>query len=128
MLGDRDRRVARRTAGGDGHGALAALAGWRSGISAGGVAPIEAHIHAMPHLDTCLAILRRLIAIGDMNSVPLAERAVNEYWDVTPTKARKSGLRLIQQDVLDQRNAVLGSQRNFADAVNAYIEKKLEEE
>ena len=82
----------------------------------------------MPHLDTCLAILRRLIAIGDMNSVPLAERAVNEYWDVTPTKARKSGLRLIQQDVLDQRNAVLGRQRNFADAVNAYIEKKLEEE
>ena len=82
----------------------------------------------MPHLDTCLAILRRLIAIGDMNSVPLAELAVNEYWDVTPTKARKSGLRLIQQDVLDQRNAVLGSQRNFADAVNAYIEKKLEEE
>ena len=69
-----------------------------------------------------------MIAKGDMNGIPLAERAVNEYWDVTPTKARKSGLRLIQQDVLDQRNAVLGRQRNFADAVNAYIEKKLEEE
>ena len=61
----------------------------------------------MPHLNTCLEILRRLIAKGDMNGIPLAERAVNEYWDVTPTKARKSGLRLIRQDVLDQRNAVL---------------------
>lgn len=79
----------------------------------------------MPHLDTCLGILRRLIAKGDVNGIPLAERAINEYWDVTPEKARKSGLRLIQQDVLDQRNAVLGNQRNFAEAVNDYIEKKL---
>ena len=39
--------------------------------------------------------------------------------------ARESGLRFLQQDVLDQRNAVLGNQRNFADTVNAYIEKKL---
>ena len=40
-------------------------------------------------------------------------------------RARKSGLRLLQQDVLAQRDAVLGDRRNFADAVNAYIEKKL---
>jgi hypothetical protein len=73
-----------------------------------------------------LKILRRLIAKGDMNGVPLAERAINEFWGVTPDRARRSGLRLLQQDVLDQRNAVLGDQRNFADAVNGYIEKKLE--
>ena len=79
----------------------------------------------MPHLDTCLAILRRLIAIGDMNSVPLAERAINEYRDATPQKARNSGLRVLQLDVLDQRNAVLGDQRHFAEAVNDYIERKL---
>jgi hypothetical protein len=66
-----------------------------------------------------------LIAKGDMNGIPLAERAINEYWDVTLEKARKSGLRLIQQDVLDQRNSVLGAQRAFAEAVNDYIEKKL---
>jgi hypothetical protein len=41
-----------------------------------------------------------LIAKGDMNGIPLAERAINEYWDATLEKARKSGLRLIQQDVL----------------------------
>ena len=82
----------------------------------------------MPHLDTCRGILRRLIAKGDINGIPLAERAINEYWDATPPHARKSGLRYLQQDVLDQRNAVLGNQRNFAETVNAYIEKKLEAE
>jgi hypothetical protein len=69
--------------------------------------------------------MRRLIAKGDINGVPLAERAINEYWDAAPIQARESGLRFLQQDVLDQRNAVLGDQRNFAEVVNAYIEKKL---
>jgi len=40
-------------------------------------------------------------------------------------EARRSGLRLIQQDVLEQRNAVIGAQHDFAQAVNDYIEKKL---
>jgi hypothetical protein len=55
----------------------------------------------------------------------LAERAINEYWDVTLEKGRKSGLRLIQLDLLGQHNADLGAQRAFAEAVNDYIEKKL---
>ena len=54
-----------------------------------------------------------------------AERAINEYLDATLEKGRKSGLRLIQLDVLEQRNAVLGAQHDFAQAVNDYIEKKL---
>ena len=70
--------------------------------------------------------LRRLIAKGDINGVPLAERAIQRYWDETPAKARKSGLRLIQQDVLGQRKAVLGSQRNFADAVTAPVGNRAE--
>ena len=78
----------------------------------------------MPHLDTCVGILRRLIAKGDMSGIPLAERAINEYWDVTLKKARRSGLRLIQQDVLEQRNAVAGAQHDFAQAVDDF-EKKL---
>jgi hypothetical protein len=81
----------------------------------------------MPHLEKCLEILRRLIAKGDKDGLPLAEGAINEYWDLTPTHARKSGLRFLQQDVLTQRNALLGDHRNFADTVNAYIEKKLAE-
>jgi hypothetical protein len=81
----------------------------------------------MPHLEDCKGILRRLIAKGDVNGIPLAERAINEYLAATPVAAQKSGLRVLQQDVLDQRNAVLGAQRNFADTVNAYIERKLAE-
>lgn len=81
----------------------------------------------MPHLRTCLEILRRLIAKGDVNAVPLAERAINEYLNATPVAAHKSGLRLLQQDVLILRDAVVGDQQSFADTANAYIEKKLEE-
>jgi hypothetical protein len=79
----------------------------------------------MPKLNDCQEILRRLIAEGDVNGIPLAERAINEYLDATPANARKSGLRLLQEDVLIQRDAVLGDQRSFADTVNDYIEKKL---
>ena len=82
----------------------------------------------MPHLDTCQGILRRLIAKGDPAALPLAERAIKEYLAVTPIGARKSGLRLIQQDVMAQYNAVVGVQRSFAESVNAHIEKKLAEE
>lgn len=82
---------------------------------------------AMPHLDTCLNILRRLIAKGDPNAIPLAERAINEYLDATPPTARKSGLRLIQEDVVAQYNGAVGVQRSFAETVNAFIEKKLAE-
>jgi hypothetical protein len=82
----------------------------------------------MPYLDNCRGILRRLIAKGDPATVPLAERAINEYLEWTPLGARKSGLRLLQDDVLAQYNAVVGVQRSFAETVNAYIEKRLDEE
>jgi len=79
----------------------------------------------MPRFDTCREILRRLIAKGDTNGIALAERAINEYLEATPPGARTSGLRLLQQDVLTQRDAVLGAQHSIADTVNSYIEKKL---
>ncbi|QOG23033.1 hypothetical protein [Bradyrhizobium sp. SEMIA] len=82
----------------------------------------------MPHLENCKTILRKLIAKGDAKCIPLAERAINDYLEATPAAARKSGLRLIQLDVLAQSEAVLGALHNFAEAVNAYIEKKLTEE
>lgn len=79
----------------------------------------------MPHLEDCRCILRRLIAKGDAKNLHLAERAVNVYWDSTPQKAQVSGLRLLQLDVLEQRNAVVGAQHDVAQAVNDYIEQKL---
>jgi len=85
------------------------------------------HIDAMPHLNACMDILRRLIDKGDPNGVPQVERAINEYLDATAAKARKSGLRLLQEDVMMQRDAVVGVHSSFAERVNAYIEKKLTE-
>jgi hypothetical protein len=43
-----------------------------------------------------------LIAKGDTNDILSAERAINEYWDADPARARVSGLRFLQQEVLDQ--------------------------
>jgi hypothetical protein len=80
----------------------------------------------MPHLESCLDLLRRLIAKGNVDQLYLAERAINEYLEATPALARTSGLRLLQEDILVQRNAVIGDQRNFADIVNIYIEKRME--
>jgi hypothetical protein len=60
-----------------------------------------------------------------MKGLPFAERAISEYWDATSPSARESGLRYLQLDVLEQRNAVVGAQRDFAQAVNDLIEKKL---
>jgi hypothetical protein len=82
----------------------------------------------MPYLNDCQEIRRRLIVKGDINGIPLAERAINEYLAVTSANARKSGLRLLQEDVLIQRNVVVGNQHSFADTVNAYIETKLADE
>jgi hypothetical protein len=77
------------------------------------------------HFEDCQRILRRLIANGDAKGLPFAESAITEYWDATFPAARQSGLRYLQLEVLGQRNAVVGAQRDFAQAVNDLIEKKL---
>ena len=79
----------------------------------------------MGHIDTCLEILRRLIAEGDINGIPLAEAAIEEYWDATPAKARKSGLLYMQQILHDRRDVLSPQSRDFANTVDAYIEQKL---
>jgi hypothetical protein len=47
--------------------------------------------------------------------------------NTTPAKVRKSGLLYIQQILHDQRGALSQQSRDFAVAVDAYIEKKLTE-
>jgi hypothetical protein len=79
----------------------------------------------MPHLANCQTLLRRLISKGDPSAIPLAENAIDAYLDITPSKARRSGLRVLQQDALDQHGALVGVQRSFAETVSAYIERKL---
>jgi hypothetical protein len=79
----------------------------------------------MGHVDTCLGTLRRLIAAGDMNGIPVAEATIEEYWAATPARARKSGLLYIQQILHDQRDTLSPQSRDFAINVDAYIERKL---
>jgi hypothetical protein len=86
---------------------------------------IGTHTCPMGHIDSCLDTLRRLIASADMTGLPLAETAIEEYWAATPLRARKSGLLYIQQILHDCRNTVSRRSRDFADTVDAYIERKL---
>ena len=81
-----------------------------------------------PKLAICQSVLRRLIAAGDPLAIPLAERTINDYIDVTTGCTRRQGLRRLQQDAWDQHRVVVGVQRSFAETVNAYIERKLAEE
>jgi hypothetical protein len=76
-------------------------------------------------IDPCLETLRRLIAAGDMNGVPLAERAITEYWEGTPPRARSSGLLYMQQILHEHRGALSRESRDFADTLDAYIEQML---
>ena len=67
----------------------------------------EVHIWEMVvRIDPCLDVLRRLIVAGDMNGIPLAERAIAEYWEGTPPRARKSGLLYMQQILHEHRDAL----------------------
>ena len=79
----------------------------------------------MISIDQCLDILRRLIATGDTNDIPLAERAIEEYREGTPVRAPKSGLLYIQQILHDARDRLGPESRDVADTLDAYIEKKL---
>ncbi|MGO9359268.1 MAG: hypothetical protein ACLP1D_16650 [Xanthobacteraceae bacterium] len=82
----------------------------------------------MGHIDTCLGTLRRLIAEGDTNGIQLAEAAIDEYWAAIPPQAKKSGLHYIQQILIDQYQTDSPKSRDFADSIDAYIQKKLEPE
>jgi len=76
-------------------------------------------------IDPCLDTLRRLIDAGQTDGLPLAERAIAEYWEGTPPRARKSGLLYIQQIIHEHRDALSRESRDFADVVDARIEQML---
>jgi hypothetical protein len=93
------------------------------------VGPLEnglaaAHIRGMTPVDNCKDVLRHLIAAGQTNGIPLAEKAVDDCLAVT--LAPRRDLRSIQLVVQERRDAARsGDQRDFAESVSAYIEKKI---
>jgi hypothetical protein len=82
----------------------------------------------MPGLADCQSFLRLLIARGDPKAIPSAQGAIDDYLAMAPACARRSGLRVLQQDAWDLHGAAVGVQRSFAETVDAYIERKLAEE
>ncbi|WP_291847191.1 hypothetical protein [Bradyrhizobium sp.] len=82
----------------------------------------------MEHVDKCASVLRHLIADGQTDGIPLAEKAIDELMAATPASRQKESLSNVRSVVQADRDAVareadFGSQLGFADTVNNYIEK-----
>ena len=77
----------------------------------------------MEHVHRCTSVLRPLIAEGEANGIPLAEKAINDLMDATPAPQQKASLESVLALVQAHRDAAEGSQLRFADAINDYIEK-----
>jgi hypothetical protein len=77
----------------------------------------------MEHVHRCTSVLRPLIAEGEPNAIPLAEKAINDLMDATPGPRQKASLESVQAIVQEHRDAAEGCQLQFADTINDYIEK-----
>jgi hypothetical protein len=77
----------------------------------------------MEHVNKCTATLRPLIAAGETDSIPLAEKAIDEMLATAPTVQHKVSLDSVRSVVQAHRAVASGPQLGFADAVNDYIER-----
>ena len=83
----------------------------------------RAHIRGMENIHKCTSALRPLIAEADTNGIPLAENAINELVAATPAPERRDALESVRSVVQSHCDADAGSQFDFANTVNDYIEK-----
>jgi hypothetical protein len=78
----------------------------------------------MENVHRCTSALRPLIAEAHTNGLPLAENAINKLVTMTPAPERRDALESVRSVVNAHRDtAGSGSQFDFANAVNDYIEK-----
>lgn len=78
----------------------------------------------MENVHKCTSTLRPLITEADPNGIPLAENAINELVAMTPAPQHRDALESVRSVVIAHRDEVgSGSQCDFADTVNDYIEK-----
>jgi len=77
----------------------------------------------MEHVHKCTSVLGPLIAEGEPNRIPLAEKAINDLMDATPAPGQKASLESVQAVVQAHREAAEGCQLQFADTINDYIER-----
>jgi hypothetical protein len=86
-------------------------------------ARLRAHIRGMENVHKCTSALRPLIAGAKTSGLPEAEDAINELVATTPAAEQRDALESVGAVVRAHRDAASGSQRDFADTVNDYIEK-----
>lgn len=77
----------------------------------------------MEQVTKCTSALRLLLARGETNSIPLAEKALDDLVEATPRVRQKVALDDVRAVVQEHRRTAEGSQLGFADLVNDYIEK-----
>ena len=77
----------------------------------------------MEDIHRCTAVLRSLIATGEPDGIPHAEKAINDLMDATPAPQQKASLESVRAIVQEHRDAAEGCQLHFADTINDYIEK-----
>ena len=78
----------------------------------------------MENVHKCTTVLSPLIAEADTSAIPLAEKAINEMVAMTPAPQQRDALESVRSVVKAHGDAAgPGSQCDFADAVNDYIEK-----
>jgi hypothetical protein len=77
----------------------------------------------MENIHKCTSALRPLIAEANANGIPLAEHAINELVATTPAPERRDALESVRSAVQGQCDSDTGSQFDFANTVNDYIER-----
>ncbi|MET3838459.1 hypothetical protein [Bradyrhizobium sp. OAE829] len=78
----------------------------------------------MENVHKCTSVLSPLIAEARTSAIPLAENAIDEMVAVTPAPQQRDALESVRSVVKAHGDAAgPGSQCDFADAVNDYIEK-----
>ncbi len=78
----------------------------------------------MDHVNKCTAALRSLIAAGETNGMPHAEKAIDEMLATAPADQHKASLDSVRSAVKEHCATVFAPhQLGFADAINDYIER-----
>ena len=78
----------------------------------------------MENIHKCTSVLRPLIAEAKTSGMPLAENAINELVAATPAPLQRDALESVRLVVKTHGDAAgPGSQCDFADTVNDYIER-----
>ena len=77
----------------------------------------------MEPVEKCASALRPLIAAGQTNGIPLAEKAIDDMLLEIPSTQRKTSLDSVRSVLEADREEASATQLGFVDMVNNYIEK-----